>query len=168
MLTLKIEQDIEPINPRDWDNLGTMVCWHRNYNLGDQQPDCAPSEFEFPKGCIKLPLFLYDHSGITMNTTGFTCPWDSGQVGWIFVTRDRMNEEFGTNWDEKRAIEILQGEVETYDQYLTGDVWGYIVEDELGNTVDSCWDFYGYDYCKETGQDSLEWLKKKREAELAE
>ena len=31
-------------------------------------------------GMVILPLYLYDHSGITMNTCGFSCPWDSGQV----------------------------------------------------------------------------------------
>ena len=29
---------------------------------------------------IVQPLYLYDHGGITMNTTGFSCSWDSGQV----------------------------------------------------------------------------------------
>jgi len=33
---LKIEQDTDPMNPRtDWDNLGTMVCFHKLYDLGD-------------------------------------------------------------------------------------------------------------------------------------
>ena len=29
-------------NPRDWDNLGVMACWHRRYDLGDEQPQCSP------------------------------------------------------------------------------------------------------------------------------
>ena len=34
---LKIEQDTDPMNPRtDWDNLGTMVCFHNRYDLGDK------------------------------------------------------------------------------------------------------------------------------------
>ena len=34
---LKIEQDTDPINPReDWDNITTMVCGHRSYELGDK------------------------------------------------------------------------------------------------------------------------------------
>lgn len=31
--------DMDIFNPRDWDNLGTMNCAHRNYNLGDEQDD---------------------------------------------------------------------------------------------------------------------------------
>ena len=32
---LEIAYDTDPQSPRDWGNLGTMVCWHRRYNLGD-------------------------------------------------------------------------------------------------------------------------------------
>ena len=44
---------------------------------------------------VILPLYLYDHSGITMNTTGFSCPWDSGQVGWIYADADCIKKEYG-------------------------------------------------------------------------
>ena len=36
--TITIMPDADPPNPRDDDNLGTMVCWHRCYRLGDKQP----------------------------------------------------------------------------------------------------------------------------------
>lgn len=33
---LTVEYDDDPINPRkDYDNFGHMICWHREYNLGD-------------------------------------------------------------------------------------------------------------------------------------
>ena len=34
-LTIDVHQDPEPESPRDWCNLGTMVCDHRRYKLGD-------------------------------------------------------------------------------------------------------------------------------------
>ena len=43
-ITIKIELDTEPINPREWDNLGTMYCFHRNYILGDKKPDYMTGE----------------------------------------------------------------------------------------------------------------------------
>ncbi len=46
------------------------------------------------KRTVILPLDLYDHSGITMNTTGFHCPWDSGQVGYIYVMPEDIRKEF--------------------------------------------------------------------------
>ncbi len=33
---LKIYQDDNTDSPRSWDNLGTMICFHRRYNLGDK------------------------------------------------------------------------------------------------------------------------------------
>ena len=37
LVRVHIEQDTTPENPRyDWDgNIGHMMCWHRNYQLGD-------------------------------------------------------------------------------------------------------------------------------------
>lgn len=101
---------------------------------------------------VMLPLYLYDHSGITMNTGGYHCPWDSGQVGWIYVEIDKALKEWGglgglSNAEQIAKIEeYLKGEVKTYDDYLTGQVYGYVVEDEDGNHIDSCWGFFGYPY----------------------
>ena len=40
-----LKQDDDPTDPReDQDWLGTMACWHRRYNLGDEQPKCDPEE----------------------------------------------------------------------------------------------------------------------------
>lgn len=43
----------------------------------------------------------------------------------------------------EKIKEILRGEVEIYDQYLRGEVYGFIVEDDDGEHIDSCWGFYG-------------------------
>ena len=130
--TLYLMQDSYTESPREWDNLGTMVCWHRRYELGDKHKFYSPDDFdewwkENGKGGIRLPLFLYDHSGLTMNTTGFSCPWDSGQVGWIYATGETLRKEYGKRLTKKRmelARRCLVNEVETYDQFLTGECLG--------------------------------------------
>ena len=100
------------------------------------------------KHVVMLPLYLYDHGGITMSTTPFGCRWDSGQVGWIYVTREVALKEFGGKIFSKqlkaKVLNLLEGEVKTYDQYLTGDVYGYTVEGE--HCDDSCWGFFGDDF----------------------
>ena len=62
-----------------------------------------------------------------MNTTGFSCPWDSGQVGWVFVSKKKVREEYGvkriTESLVEKVTEILKGEVKTYDMYLTGELY---------------------------------------------
>lgn len=168
---IEIIPDDSPFDPRGDDNLGTMLCFHGRYNLGDTQKGVFPYRSEdysgweeMKKAIIKnenvgviLPLYLYDHSGITMNTTGFHCPWDSGQVGFIFISKEKMRYEYSKKRVSKklkeRVEEYLVNEVKTYDQYLTGDVYGYRITDtETDEEVDSCWGFYGDDYCMEEAE----------------
>ena len=104
---------------------------------------------------VVLPLYLYDHSGITMSTGRFSCMWDSGQVGIIVCDKDTIEKEFAGCTD--KAEHALVSEVELYDDYLTGNVWGFIAEerevedgadlddDEDWIETDSCWGFYGSD-----------------------
>jgi hypothetical protein len=141
-------------SPRDWDNLGTMIHWHPNYILGEKRYNRR--DFNSPMGSLQeelgkdlktaiiLPLYLYDHSGITMNTTGFSCPWDSGQVGWIYVTRKKLREEKLNKKTNEEIKDILRGEVETFDHYISGEVYGFCCTDpETGDTIDSCCGYYG-------------------------
>jgi len=148
--TVKVIQDENPLDPRvDFDNVAHMICFHRRYDLGDKHNFNTWRDEELlsllkRKDVYWLPLYLYDHSGITMSTGSFSCPWDSGQVGYIYMERS----EYLKNWNKKKAdkkkiYEILKAEVETYDNYLTGEVYGYIVEDENGDNVDSCWSYFG-------------------------
>lgn len=165
--TVRIEHDPDPESPREWSNLGTMVCWHSRYTLGDKHTYASPEDFresdDYKHALIVLPLFLLDHSGITMRTHDFSdCDpgqWDSGQVGYIYVTRDTVLHEYSCKRIGKRTRKLaesaLRAEVHAYDEYLTGQVYGYIVERD-GVRVDSCWGFYGLDYCKEQARASAE------------
>jgi|SRR5580698_3127035 hypothetical protein len=154
-ITVRVIQDRDPMSPRDFDNMGTMACWHRRYDLGDVQPKISPDEWlkaNAPKGSIILTLYLYDHSGITMNTTGFPW-WDTEAVGVIVATPDKirsyMDKKRITEKVREAATKILASEVATYNSYLAGNVWGFSIEgidDEDGSTVgDSCFGFYGDD-----------------------
>jgi len=105
--TIELHQDENPESPREWDNFGTMVCFHRRYVLGDKHNFSVEEikEIVQRKDVLALPLFLYDHSGLTMNTTGFSCPWDSGQVGYIFVEYSKIKGEFSKKRVSKSLVE---------------------------------------------------------------
>lgn len=156
---IEIHTDDCPDNPRengDW--AGVMSCWHRRYILGDNQPDMSPQEYlknEIPEGSVVLPLYLMDHSGISMSTGSFGCPWDSGQVGYIFMTPETREKE---GLSKEGAKEHLNEEVKIYDQYLKGEVYGFRYYrldpcDTCGHPEeveeDSGWGFYGAENTKE-------------------
>jgi len=48
---------------------------------------------------------------------------------------------------KQKAIDLLRGEINAYDDYLTGNVYGYTIEPTDKNKSiecdDSCWGFYG-------------------------
>jgi hypothetical protein len=192
--TLEVEQDDCPMDPRDEDNLCTMICWHRHYKLGEKHDyDCVDELFE--RLCYEVlhkdddeiyglhwqdmfnmlnesnlilikPINMYEHSGITVSTSNvypYNDRWDSGVVGFIYVTKKIIFDQCGCitedNWKE-RADKYIEGEMETYDQYLRGDVYGFtltkivtkqdkcphcgiIREYEEEVEEDSCWGFYG-------------------------
>jgi len=54
-------------------------------------------------------------------------------MGWERITSKRK-EWLYTN---------LQSEVDIYNQYLTGQVYGYKLLDKEGSEIESCWGFYG-------------------------
>lgn len=148
--TIQIHEDMYPTDPReDYDHLGKMACWHRRYSLGDFRPNEDPSDFYKQmkqENCIFLPLYLFDHSGLTMSTAGFADPWDSGQVGWIYIPAKRVREEYGwkriTKARRQKIEEYLKAEVNEYDEYLRGEVY-YAEIYEGEELIDCCGGFYG-------------------------
>jgi hypothetical protein len=159
--TIKVEQDQDAANPRtEWDNASKMICFHRRYNLGDKHDFSGPQEvmdfLNMPenKGSIVQPLYLYDHSGLTISTRSFHgrlpqghAEWDSMQVGVVYLTPEMIRETYMVKRITKaileRAKNLILAEVREYDDYLRGDVYGYRVEDKDGEEIDSVWGYYG-------------------------
>lgn len=175
MTTLRIVHDTHPSNPRtDFDQLCLMACAHGRYNLGDEKAKSTLAEklgvyaanytlvelvtMAHVKGLVfaSKPLYLYDHSGITMATTPFFCPWDSGQVGEILIFTADIKSEFGIKrLTAKKRAELLEvaekrinDEVAEYDAYLTGDIFTLQFLDEDGEVEDSICGFVGSDVDK--------------------
>ncbi len=162
-LTLIVSADPDPVNPRaEFEQLGTLVCWHRRYALGDKYDWSSPEEFEAAmEECrhVRLPVFMYDHSGITIATAPFSCSWDSGQIGWIFVEWTKLRAAFPKlrrHADlETEGKRVLRAEIAELDQYLTGDVWCARIETPDGDVRDSCCGFFGGGYAIEEGRRML-------------
>jgi hypothetical protein len=148
-----MEQDDTAESPREWDNLGTMLCLHPHYSLGDKH-DLDVERIRGianRKDVLALPLVLLDHSGLWMKVeSGWDVDpggWDTSRVGYIYVTYDRLRAEYNVKYITKKVLakaeRVLRGEVETYSAYLEGAVYGWAVEDLDGAFVGSVWGYYG-------------------------
>ena len=116
----------------------------------EQEIDAAHRKIDnwIRKNTVLMELYLFDHSGLSISVSPFGCGWDSGTVGFIYITKDQMTNNFGGKYFTKglreRAAEIIRAEVELYDQFLTGDVYYVGIESlEIG-----CGSFFGYDHDK--------------------
>ena len=177
--TVTIEQDIDAESPREWSNLGTMVCSHSRYPLGDEQITSTFEEALYEilidldpdlerivgyhedrrdiraqtraiqasgyRHLLFLPLYLFDHSQLALSTVEFACPWDSGQVGYIYATLEQVRTEFGVSRISRKtrlkAYDILRTEVGTYDADVRGEVYTYAIDGE--ECDDACGGFFG-------------------------
>ena len=165
-LTVKITVDDFPIHPREnSEHLGQIYALHKRYDFSEirldnsqcnsWQDECNLIHKEFDIALI-LPLYLYDHGGLTISLTPFSCRWDSGQLGYMFVTKKRLREFFGCkrisrNYLEK-ARECLSLEVAEYNLYLWNEVYNVAVLDDTKQILDSCFGIYGYQNAQAIGE----------------
>lgn len=145
--TLKIIPDENPLNPRtDCDHLGIMLCWHRRYSLGDSHPYDTPQDFAESAAAkdmfVCLPVYLLDHSGLYVSVNDFNDSWDSGQLGFIYCTKQDAQKWFNnTDVTEDEIKKELTAEVEEYNDYLNGAWYGFLIEGIDGEVEDSCGGF---------------------------
>ena len=176
-LTVNIYLDEDAESPRHWDNLGKLILFGRHaymeVNELDRQYRTADysgwDEFEEAilsdhPGAEILPVYRYEHSGVMYNTTGFSCPWDSCQVGFIVCPREDIVKEYSlkrvTEKTRGKVRQVLVAEVAAYSSWASGDVYGYIITDSTGNSInldgDSCWGYYGIDAVREAANEAAE------------
>lgn len=169
---ISITPDEDPPNPlTDYDSFGHFFCWHGRYSLGHpEHPDGVNTPEDLQKWlkekkAVWMPLFLYDHSGITMSTAPFSCPWDSGQVGVVAISREEILRQYNrrrmSGHLEDLVRQAMKSEVEVYDQYLRGDVYCYdiVALDDLdGGSEDSLCGCFGFDYCLQEAKGHVDYL----------
>lgn len=141
------QDDGQADNPIADDEAIQVAMWHPNYDWGTGQSFAEPQDFEdfcADNEVTRLPLYLYEHSGLTVSTSDFGCRWDSGQVGWVYLTADAIKEHGIPNPEDQ-----LRGAVKQLDDWLTGNVWGYRIFRKcrccgnLAEEIDACWGFLG-------------------------
>lgn len=150
---IHIYYDEDAINPREgMDCLGSFVMFHNNYEFSDvhqREKFRTPKDFsDFVKDnkCVVMPVYMLDHSGQTISVYPFNDQWDSGQIGYIYVTYEKIKKEYNLKVVNYRRINsvkaILAEEIALLDKWVRGDVFGYIMTNSKGEQIDSCWGYY--------------------------
>jgi hypothetical protein len=99
---------------------------------------------------VILSVHMHRHSGVTLNTSGFRSDWDSGQVGWIYVSYEKVREVYGDTSEETLQIvhDVLETEIDVYSTYVAGEAVRYVTTDpQTGETVDRGAGFINEDLC---------------------
>lgn len=166
------DQDAQP--PYEYcDMVGTLITWHRRYRFeeqGDQLGyergqdwlDAVEDDIKAGK-LIYIDVSMLDHSGISLyegSSAHAQDPggWDSGQVGFFYVSKSHWDKTHGGKWRKSIVQECLRSELKMWDQYVTGDVYGIVVTGPNGeeNPDDSCWGFWGIDDARSEAKSMLE------------
>lgn len=115
------------------------------------------------KNIVLLPVYAYIHSGVSLKVGSFQgllpqghAEFDSGQIGYIYVTKDKILKDFNVKKITKKireeAVNCLISEIETFNQYLEGDIYGYNIK----SINEACRGYYGYDYCLQEAKDVVD------------
>lgn len=104
---------------------------------------------EWMKSHHIFPLEAYIHSGVSLALSregnSPDRQWDVSQLGLVFVSKKE--------WRTRKAAEkAARAHIETWNQYLSGDVWGLVREDYREDKSqiehESVWGYVGFEYAK--------------------
>ncbi len=162
---IKIIQDSDVEAPENDDGLFIVTTRNRYFEVlhdGKDARTCMEDK-ELCKQYWIFPLNAYIHSGVSLSLSSgypYNDQWDGGQIGFVFAAKSEWR--YRTRELKKccSAQTAAAGHVQTWNQFLSGDVWGYdITQDD--EDIDSCWGFYGLEYCKQEAITTVEYHVKR-------
>lgn len=180
-LCAEIYQDEHYDSPSEWGDTDVfLVGFHPNFSveaegfskevcemIGEKPKDIYDESIWERVAQIKreyhvFGLEAYIHSGVVLALSREgTFPdrqWDVSQLGLVFV----LKEAFKTKSEARKAALSL---IETWNQNLSGDVYGYVIREEgEEDWCDSLWGIYGIEDAREQAQEALDYAWKARMA----
>ena len=164
------DDDCGSDSPRDWCNVATLLLQHRrrswpweddSLDKDDSLDELRAAILAAHPGAIICTVQAYEHGGVILRASesmiGPSDGFDSGIAGLAYVTAEQLQTEwmaYGQSAEEARnhALKCIAGEIDTYSQWCNGDVYGIVIEDPTGETLDSCWGSYGHDESRREAQ----------------
>lgn len=154
--TIDVTVEFLEIDPREYDNLATLMLFHKRYAVANET-DFQMIDFgswgEAKAAIIKkykpvwiAPVYGYSHSGLDMGLQiqpyWYQYSWDGGCLGFAFVTRERVLEVTGekriTAAVRNRIATLVANELSEYVKYINGvPSFGYEITDADGEVLDT-------------------------------
>ena len=158
---LEIVQDCFPESPREDTNTSIFCFFHNRYDLPQELEGLKTSDFDGweamkehlqqeHKPLFLAPVSMTDHTNVWLEI-GELSGFDSGQVWFVMITADSLAEThgdqeatlLGLSEDKDVLLQaIAEEELDTYNKYLAGNVYGYRIYDANDEEIDSCWWYY--------------------------
>lgn len=148
---VKIQPDYDIMNPSVeggfYDHTWRLISFnnrHRSYENHEKytNPDIGLRR----KLAVGTAFYLdyFEHSGCiwSLSGSGPQCRWDTSRMAGILIFDNP--KDMGAKTYEDRAKDA-KNFLEIYTDWANGHGHGYIIEDEEGNQLDSCWGFYDSD-----------------------
>lgn len=154
-LSAYISPDPYPDGPDRWGDDGVfLVADHRDFYVKPPKDSTMESVVaDYQKTHHVFGLEAYIHSGVVLALSregNFPDrQWDVSQLGAVFVAKNEARTK-------AKAREMAQGLIETWNTYLSGDVWTVSVEDETDEVIECVGGFYGRECAEEEARDMLE------------
>lgn len=128
----------------DWGDVEDYNEWRDAEEIAGAIAQCAEApEFLARKGVL-LTVYRFEHSVVAYSTSSFNDPWDSGAVGFIWVSDDDIAREYGDASEASRAKarRVLEGEVGEYSAWANGECYAVTLsKDDV--VIESCGGYLG-------------------------
>lgn len=161
-LRYRLIQDDCPENPiKDWDSGISFLVNPDNRDFGGLNTKNAPEE-ESKDWAFLFPLYGFSHGGQSVSLSPFGCPWDSGKIGLVGITKDSLKNYFGKDKTEKEAMDCVEALLTDLNFYLSGDCWIVQIQektcDKCDNweTIESVAGYFGRENAENAGKEMLE------------
>jgi hypothetical protein len=176
---LDIQDDEWLDSPREYGNFATLTLHHNRYSLANEEltngetinskdydswQDMLDYILKSEDIALIYPVYMQDHSSLSFNITPFRGMYeyfDSGQVGFIFASKDKLRKDYNCKNITKKILEkaksILEVELETYQKYVNNEAYRFDLYANMGDynhrndfdstveVIDSCGGFEDID-----------------------
>lgn len=165
--TIQVDFDSDPMSPFEWDPSPVFISWNDRYHgdVGNKsrrwssRPEDLIDQIYANPDVYAYAVRAYIHSGITVSLGPriknpetvakdlhefqqgypYNDSWDSGWFGVLIFTKKQIEDCYGPA--EQYADQAAKNFVNSWDNYLTGQIFWYKTETPNGEEISSCGGF---------------------------